>query len=105
MPRRASATSFGQSKGNRPGRKKGDPTNVGVLPATFRNRMALIASRMRTVNELEKILENRDHAAFMKAMEFVTERGFGKVPSAVDVTSKGEKVSGVVILPSVGDEP
>jgi len=45
--------------------------------------MALLASRAKTANQVEKILNDKDHPAFMKALEFAADRGFGKVPQGV----------------------
>lgn len=71
----------------------------GADPQAFKTRMALIAARAKTAKNLEAILDDPDHPQFMKAVEFTSDRGFGKVPASVDLTSKGEKLSGVVILP------
>lgn len=80
----ANDTSFGGSKGNKPGRKKGDPTNIGVLPEVFRKRMALIAARNRTAANVERILDDADHPQFMKALEFAATRGYGKPAETVE---------------------
>lgn len=80
MPRRSSATSFGGKSGNKKGRgpAKGAP-NAGALPATFKNRMALLAARAKTAKNIESILDDPKHPQFMKALEFAADRGYGRV--------------------------
>lgn len=97
MPKRATSTSFGASRGN----ARGPGNRVGPDVQMFKVRMATIAERTKTAKNLEKILDDHDHPAFMKALEFASDRGFGKVGQSVDVTSAGKQVSGVVLLPSV----
>lgn len=101
MPKRANATSFGGSKGNRPGRKKGDPTNVGAMPEVFRRRMQILASRAAEAKRLERLLsdENADDELFLKAFDRVCDRGYGKAPQSVDVTSDGEKIQSLLVVP------
>jgi hypothetical protein len=55
--------------------------------------MATLASRVETVAQLEKILNNPDHPQFMRAMEFVADRGHGRV--AHEVTNR---IAGPVVV-------
>lgn len=81
MPRRATSTSFGGKAGN--------PRNTtipgtGAPPEVFRRRMALLASRAKTVKQVEEILDDKDHQHFMRALEYATDRGYGKEAQPLD---------------------
>lgn len=95
MPRRASATSFGGKRGN----PRGTQPGPGAPPQTFRDRMKLILDRAKTAKSVETILADPDHKHFAKVLDTALDRAEGKVPASVDLTSKGEKLNGVVILP------
>lgn len=63
--------------------------------------MKLLAERQKTIKSMEKILDDPDHKHFAKVLDTVLDRAEGKPQQSVDVTSKGEKVSGVIALPVV----
>lgn len=101
MPRRATSTSFGGKSGNTPGRgpekgKGGRPVDI------FRNRMQELALRAAKAKRLETLLDdkNEDNSAFLKAFQEVSDRGFGKAPQSIDVTSDGEQINGLLVVPT-----
>jgi hypothetical protein len=96
MPRRASATSFGGIAGNPGNKTKAGP---GRLPDIFKMRMANLAARNKTAKNVEKILDDPAHPAFMKALEFAADRGFGKAAQAIDLTTGGEKINALLVVP------
>lgn len=51
-----------------------------------------LASNDAVLTQVEKILKDPDHPQFMRALQWAADRGYGKAPESVDVTSKGEKV-------------
>lgn len=55
--------------------------------------------RKATVKNLEAIMDDPDHPQFMRAVEFASDRAHGKPTQGVDMTSKGEKLGGVIIMP------
>lgn len=98
MPRRANATSFGGKAGNPRNTTK---PGTGRPPDVFRNRMQLLALRAAQAKRLEKLLsdKNPDDHTFLKAFSEVSDRGFGKAPQSVDVTSDGEKIQSLLVVP------
>lgn len=58
------------------------------MPNTFKDRMALIAERGRTAENIERILDDPDHPHFMKALEFVANRGIGPVPKEIQMAAE-----------------
>lgn len=92
MPKRANATSFGAVRGNTPQPN----TQGGDHPATFRNRMALLASRAKTCANVESVLDNADHKHFPKILEFAADRGYGKPVRAEDVVERMTKTLAVI---------
>lgn len=87
MARRANATSFGGIKGNKPG-ASGAHGLGGATPETFKARMRLLASREKTVKNVEKVLDDAYHRQFAKVLEFAADRGYGKPVSAEDVKAR-----------------
>lgn len=84
--KRANATSYGGKQGNTPKGKDQKRPGTGRLPDVFKARMALLASRQKTVKNVEKILDNPNHPLFGKMLDFAAERGFGKESTPVDAT-------------------
>jgi hypothetical protein len=58
--------------------------------------MRLIASREKTVKNVEAILNDSDHRQFTKALEFAADRGYGKPVRAEDVVERVEKTLAVI---------
>lgn len=87
MPRHANATSYGGERGNRPvgGDHGGRP-----IPEVFRKTMAVRASREASIRRLDKMLASEDDEVFLKAWKECADRGFGKAPQSLDVTSGGQ---------------
>lgn len=44
-------------------------------------------------------LKNSAHPAFLGALKWATEHGYGAAAKSLDVTSGGKAISGVVVLP------
>lgn len=55
--------------------------------------MRILASRAKTVKNVEQILDDADHRQFAKVLEFAADRGYGKPVSAEDVK---ERVAGTL---------
>lgn len=88
MPRRATSTSYGAENGNKGGvGKKG---RSGDLPDTMKARFRLLAQRAKTLKNIESILDDPDHPKFDRMLDTVLERGFGKVPQAVEQKHEGD---------------
>lgn len=64
--------------------------------------MQLLALRAAKAKRLEKMLSdaNPDNAAFLKAFQEVADRGFGKAPQSIDVTSDGEQINSLLVVPT-----
>lgn len=81
------------------GPAKGAP-NAGRPPDEWRKALRALADRPSVIAHVESVLEEGPtHPFFAKALDYATEHGYGKAASTVDVTSGGERLSGVVILP------
>lgn len=107
MPRRANQTSFGAKDGN------GNPTGnlgngqggkpatpgPGRRPRTFYATLERLIERKKTIRNIEKILDDHDHAKFDKMLEFAADRVYGKVPQ--QTTQDTTVHLGVVLLPAV----
>ena len=48
----------------------------------------------------KEVLKNPDHPAWLGALKFVHEAVEGRPAQAVDVTSEGKRLPGVIILPA-----
>jgi hypothetical protein len=78
------ATSFRRGADSRRGKgpQKGAPL-VGRPPDEFKERMAGLASWSEVHTALESILRDPEHPHWMRALEYATERGYGKVTQPV----------------------
>lgn len=77
MPRRATATSYGNKSGNPQG--AGPAKGEGGAPTkTFVLAMQRLASRHETLRRLEAELDSEDPRVFLKAFAEVADRGYGK---------------------------
>jgi hypothetical protein len=97
LPRRATSTSFGASRGN--GRGKGN--QYGANAKVFQQRMKALAERAAQAKRWERLLSdaNKDDDLFLKAFDRLADRAYGRPATAVDVTSDGEKVQSLLVLP------
>lgn len=59
-----------------------------------------LASSREVEKAVVAALKSPNHPAFLGALKWASEHGYGGPVRSVDVTSKGEKLSGVVILPA-----
>ena len=65
-------------------RGRGPAPGTGGRPRDeFRALMRELVSRPETVTGLEAILSNPDHPAYLRALEFAAERGYGKESNEV----------------------
>lgn len=97
MPRRAGPTSFGGSRGN----ARGPGNQYGANAQVFQKRMKALAERAALAKRWDRLLSdsNKDDDAFFKAFDRVTDRGFGRPAASLDVTSDGEKVASLLVMP------
>lgn len=80
---------------------KGAP-NAGRPPDAWRAALRALVDRPSVIAHIEDCLEaGPEHPFFGKALDYVTDHGYGKAASSVDVTTAGKALSGIVILPSV----
>lgn len=79
---------------------KGPDPRRGVSPGrptdAFTEMMRSLASADETMKALTKILKNGNHPMFMRALEYVTDRGYGKATQPIDVTSDGKSLADVL---------
>jgi len=62
--------------------------------------MQQLAMRAAHAKRLETLLgDESDDSAFLKAFAEVCDRGFGKAPQSVDVTSQGERMQSLLVCP------
>lgn len=75
------------------GPKKGAP-NAGRPPDAFKAEMRQLASSSLVLARLQDILAGpTEHDVFLKALTFVTDRGYGRAQQHVDVTSDGQALT------------
>ncbi len=83
------------------GPKPGAP-NAGRPRDEWKARLQALASRDEVLAHVEQVLlAGPEHPYFPKALEYVTDHGYGRAASSLDVTSDGKALSGVVILPAL----
>lgn len=70
------------------GPKKGAP-KAGRPPDEFKQMLAALASWSRTLGAVEAILADPNHPHFMRALDYVSERGYGKVAQGMEVSAPG----------------
>ena len=79
---------------------KGPDPRRGVSPGRpsddFTAMMRALASDEETIAELRKILKDRNHEHFIKALTFCADRGYGKPAQPIDVTSNGKSLADVL---------
>src|SRR5690242_13327191 len=85
MPRRATSTSFGAERGNKP-MSPGPGARPGNTVDRFRKEMQERALRADTLHRLDKSLDAKEDAIFLKAFAEVADRGFGKAPQSIEHT-------------------
>jgi hypothetical protein len=78
----------GGRKGNRGG---------GRTPDEFKARLAELVGSDDVVREIERILTDRNHPHFMRALEWATDRAHGKLPNRIEGDVRA--VTGVILLP------
>ena len=98
MPKRATSTSFGGKAGN-----KGNTTipGTGKPPEMFKRRMQYLADLAAECNRFERILKSDETPddTWMKAFDRVADRGYGSPAKSVDLTTNGESVNKLLIMP------
>ncbi len=100
-----------QKARGRPFKKGGDPRQgrgvkgkSGRKPDEFKAMCRALASSEEVEKAVVTALKNPKHPAFLGSLKWATEHGYGAPLRAVDVTSKGEQLTGVIILPSAADD-
>jgi hypothetical protein len=82
-------------RGNGPA--KGAP-NAGRPRDEWKRELQALASSDAVLTHLRAtIAAGPDHPYFPKALDYLTDHGFGKAMQSVDVTSAGEKLGAVLI--------
>lgn len=63
--------------------------------------MQLLAMRAAKAKRLEEMLgDESEDSTFLQAFREVCDRGFGKAPQSIDVTSDGERVQSLLVVPA-----
>ena len=102
-----------------PGRGPGNGApNAGRTPDEWRKALRALGDRSEVLAHIEAALLKgpprfepdptdptkmlaKGTTFFERALDYVTDHGYGKAASSVDVTTAGKALSGIVILPSV----
>ena len=80
------------------GPAKGAP-NAGRPPDLWKAKLRSMASRDEVMAHVESVLlAGPTDPFFAKALEYVTEHGYGKAANSLDVTSKGESIAPQTII-------
>lgn len=75
------------------GPKKG-AANAGRPRDEWKARLQAMASRDEVLDHVSTVLlAGPDHPFFAKALEYVTDHGYGKAASSLDLTTKGESLN------------
>lgn len=78
-------------QGNGP--RKGAP-NAGRPPDEWRERLRAMASRDEVLEHVNSVLlAGPEHPFFDRALQYVTEHGYGKAAASLDVTTKGKELT------------
>ena len=93
MPKRATSTSYNGSKANRPGRLPGN------ADAQFKKAMQRRALDGNALKRVDAMLRTGEADDFKWAWAQAADRGFGRPAQSVDVTSAGDKLPGVILVP------
>ena len=72
------------------GPKKGAP-NAGRPPDAWKAACRELASRDEMLERLRQVLDDPEHPAWLSALRFVAEQGYGKARQQLEVTSEAEK--------------
>lgn len=70
--------------GAHPGNTGGKPGRSGRKPDAFRELCRALASGETTVQQVEAILKDNQHPAFLGAVKWATEHGYGKPTEHVE---------------------
>lgn len=83
--------------------RRGNPGNKGGgrKPDEFKALCRELASREETVAAAERILRDPDHPAYLGALKWATENGYGKPHQTIETENKHLHQHAVVILPPV----
>jgi len=65
---------------------------TGRPPDEFKRAMAELASSDDVLRHVRNVLNDPSHPQWLGAWKWATERGYGKTPDQLDVTSGGEKM-------------
>lgn len=76
--------------GNHPANTGGKPGRSGRKPDEFKALCAALASGDMTIAQVEAILGDAKHPAFVAALKWATENGYGKPKETVEQTGAVE---------------
>ena len=74
--------------GNHPGNTGGKPGRSGRPPDEFKALCRELVTRKETLAAVRKILRDPDHPAFVGALRWATEHGYGRPLQRVEADSK-----------------
>jgi hypothetical protein len=83
------------------GTNRGGP---GRPPDEFKRICAELASREETIAAVEVILSNPNHPAYLGALKWATEHGYGRPEQTVKHDGEVTHRHGVVILPALHND-
>ena len=78
----------------------GSHANAGRPSNEWRNRMEALRDRWLQAAEVERILDDPKNANWLGAGKFVHEAVSGRPAQAIDHTTKGDKLPGVILVPA-----
>lgn len=68
------------------GPKKGAP-NAGRPPDQWKEECRKLVSRNEMLDRARAVLDNPEHPAWLGALKFLTEQGYGRAAQTLDLTS------------------
>lgn len=75
--------------GAHPGNTGGKKGRSGRKPDEFKQICQRLASRASTVNAVSRILKDDTHPAYLGALKWATENGYGRATESINVTQTG----------------
>lgn len=87
------------TKGADPRRGSGKKGRSGRKPDAWRAELQAMVSSDAVLDKLEMVLRDPNHPAYVGALKYASDHGFGRAKETVEHT--GEIKHGVVILPSI----
>ena len=80
------------------GPAKGAP-NAGRPPDQWKASLRALADRQEVLDHIDAALAaGPSHPFFSRALDYVTDHGYGKAASSIDVTTKGQSLNAQTIV-------